>query len=1375
LKLLLRESTSHAWEDRLDACKDLARHVSNPSAPTFSNRDAALFGKCCARQLNDKRPKVLAAFADLVRACMARTELQAEVAIPALPALLLHSVSSKRSFKLPAKQALSAISLVLALETNGAVADKLMHVFSSSRSSPKLRTVVLKMFLGAFKNSEASMASPSAALSSHFVTTLETVMLRALTDKSNDVRTAARLLFSRFVEHCPVRGAALFHSSKMKLAIQKQLRRACPEAVEACVSLTYMGENHPGSDVAEADETAPVVADARTETETVVVAKTNIVKETASLDVDPTATVTTTTVTTTTTTTTTVRTPPRKTKERGEDLPAEGTRLASLLQWKARSEKQKKYQARDTSSPMKKTHQETCGDTKFSLAERRRKQMMSPTMRKYLPAQQKKDDAASEAAVTAAAAAALAAATAAKKAVPRSVARLKPRIMNPLSPISSVVNTLASPAAATAAAGIAARKVEMTSQATKAMGVRRRKTFFLTPSTAAVKEEERFLQLRKRTLSKLAAFLARPKPNMNAAHDHDGDKENTSKSALVLTPLFDLHGLVFVPPTPTEVSPAGAASEGGDASISFSRKTAEADSEHGAASNVGSTMNGEVVKNFAKATAARDVDNRRENVRVRARRALKERLNASLLRENVLGKMDDFLNTRRKARLTAGQNAAVAAKISKTKLLRAGVLGKFESFLSQRRVARRARAAEAEAAEALRIEVVSKFESFIAQRRAARQGQVANDSRKREQGTPTCEPTTPTVHTAKLKLVRLATPSRPPTPTVAAATTKRVAQKPIRKRCLREQVTGIVHSTVPGTEDDVVIKTRSLSHRRLMAVGVATMAVTAVAALRGMSRARLLEQNLGSSTETSEQAVESLQAEADSNALITPTLHQSFPPSHDPGSCFPVATSEKSMFEGRQLCFVEDLMEFVYWVPTPTLPEDIPSTDRATSAEETTLVKTDSLVEDSDSLEDGDGGGFEETLSDARIVPTVEAARTVEPVVVSREICPMVYASYDFEAYTTAYAKAFAELEDSSEKLAAAEMPMPAVTPEESNSEGTCYPSYNFEAHAGSSTERTVVATSSSILSAPEVPTVISTDGMCYTPFDFEAHAAAASLRNGAFSAKHQSTTRDGGGEDHLLFPASEIFAGMAALAATARVLASFLSSLGWTKTVNDASFSTPPSAQTDPSQDYHYSDSSGFEDNADSESSFSPSSTAANNDSYSFAEDMVAGGVASGDSAHGGPTFWIGAPTTPTRGRSERGTAATPEMILENAASVQVPTPDTGSRGANARGTPILGSFTGLEIRRTRHGMTRVTPVRRSRRVKKCAHSVPQGSASETVSSSAGGLVIEQHIAAAIVQSVVKGQVGLGEAVEVEQAEPEEQAEPRQPLRRSRRIAGRS
>ena len=76
LKLLLRESTSHAWEDRLDACKDLARHVSNPSAPTFSNRDAALFGKCCARQLNDKRPKVLAAFADLVRACMARTELQ---------------------------------------------------------------------------------------------------------------------------------------------------------------------------------------------------------------------------------------------------------------------------------------------------------------------------------------------------------------------------------------------------------------------------------------------------------------------------------------------------------------------------------------------------------------------------------------------------------------------------------------------------------------------------------------------------------------------------------------------------------------------------------------------------------------------------------------------------------------------------------------------------------------------------------------------------------------------------------------------------------------------------------------------------------------------------------------------------------------------------------------------------------------------------------------------------------------------------------------------------------------------------------------------------------------------------------------------------
>ena len=344
-KLLLRESTSHGWEDRLDACEALARRFGDPSAPRFSGHDAALLGKCCARQLNDKRPKVLAACAELVRVCMARAELQAAVAVPTLPALLVHSVSNKRSFKLPAKQALLAVASALALDTNCAVTDAVARVFASSRSSPKIRAVVLKMFLGACKKRGSSEALPA-----HFVATLETVLLRALTDKSNEVRTAGRLLFSRYVEHCPIKGAALFHGSKMKLATQKQLRRACPDAVEACVSLTYMGQNHPGSDSADPVEAPVGIADvkAATETETVVVAKTHIVKETASPAIDPTATVTTTTVTTTTTTTTTVRTPPRKGKSR--ELPTEGTRLASLLEWKARSENRKKYQALLSSS-----------------------------------------------------------------------------------------------------------------------------------------------------------------------------------------------------------------------------------------------------------------------------------------------------------------------------------------------------------------------------------------------------------------------------------------------------------------------------------------------------------------------------------------------------------------------------------------------------------------------------------------------------------------------------------------------------------------------------------------------------------------------------------------------------------------------------------------------------------------------------------------------------------------------------------------------------------------------------------------------------------------------------------------------------------------
>ena len=76
--------------------------------------------------------------------------------------------------------------------------------------------------------------------------------------------------------------------------------------------------------------------------------------------------------------------------------------------------------------------------------------------------------------------------------------------------------------------------------------------------------------------------------------------------------------------------------------------------------------------------------------------------------------------------------------------------------------------------------------------------------------------------------------------------------------------------------------------------------------------------------------------------------------------------------------------------------------------------------------------------------------------------------------------------------------------------------------------------------------------------------------------------------QSHFMNP-SDIFIGLIAVAFTARVAMSLLRSFGWTMTHKDNMFATPQKAQTDPSHDYHYSDSSGFEDNVDSESSYSP------------------------------------------------------------------------------------------------------------------------------------------------------------------------------------------
>ena len=118
------------------------------------------------------------------------------------------------------------------------------------------------------------------------------------------------------------------------------------------------------------------------------------------------------------------------------------------------------------------------------------------------------------------------------------------------------------------------------------------------------------------------------------------------------------------------------------------------------------------------------------------------------------------------------------------------------------------------------------------------------------------------------------------------------------------------------------------SHSYLMASGIMTVALTAIAAFRGINQADEQTQMQVQPTivDTRAQMIDPVQTEGKDD-FTTPTLYQSFPPSDDISSCFPVVTNKEYMLEDRQLCFVETSMEFVYWVPTPPNNVDNPEAE----------------------------------------------------------------------------------------------------------------------------------------------------------------------------------------------------------------------------------------------------------------------------------------------------------------------------------------------------------------------------------------------------------------------------------------------------------------
>ena len=138
----------------------------------------------------------------------------------------------------------------------------------------------------------------------------------------------------------------------------------------------------------------------------------------------------------------------------------------------------------------------------------------------------------------------------------------------------------------------------------------------MTPITAAAKEQEHFEQLRETTLSKLKKFLERPKQTTDVVREKK-EYENAPKTALVLTPLFDLHGS-FVPPTPNNTDVEVCSDP-----ISFSLEQTEG---------------------MAHQNAVKDSVVIEEEAVSRAKhRILQHQVNTSILRDGVLMKLKNFL------------------------------------------------------------------------------------------------------------------------------------------------------------------------------------------------------------------------------------------------------------------------------------------------------------------------------------------------------------------------------------------------------------------------------------------------------------------------------------------------------------------------------------------------------------------------------------------------------------------------------------------------------------------------------------------------------------------------------------------------------------
>ena len=1220
-QLLLRDSHRN-WEDRLHACQSLTRYLSNPDAKC-SNQDAVLLGKCCLHQLSDKRPKIVAAAVDLTRVCMSHIQLVNEVVVKTLPSLLAFSVSSKTSFSAPAKEALFDIASLLTLSSNDAMMKTMKNVFVSSQN-PKIRSQILKMFMNTLKESASCLPT------GHYTPLIDGVIIHSLLDKSIDVRTEGRLLFSLYVKHCPTQGAALFHSSKMKLSLQKQLRRVCPQAVEACMSITYMGQDHithskiwdTGREKNKADTKSHTIGGFENRTKENTVANNQDAKIV-------------TTITTVTTTTTTVTTPPRQGSKARTQISGErdeiqvGSRLKSLLEWKTRSDNEKKYKRLLKSPNLKSQRTEYLQKS----VERRRMQMMSPTMRRYLPAHKRK----------------VAASKTSLKEKLKSKGSLKKRKrMDPLSPITSVINSLATPKHGSNETSLdKQQRQENTEFESLRSNTLKKFTAFL--KERAEKRESRHVQDQRanmkknnlpdfyeNTLSKLELFFTRPKPKPNMRRIPDKSLESCHKASAVLTPLFDLHGLVLEPPTPTKNS-------------TFNMIQSSLENEPSTSALVPLHHLNIIPRSHTQ-----------DGIQV-----LKQEINSAILKEDVLAKLGAFLKFRK--------------QVKDTKQKEDERLG-------------------------TDMNVIAKLQSFLVEMKEKRK------QKKHECNRMQCKIICNNIKRTASSL----TPVRPPTPRVAAAALKiqlkkrRMLQKHNKKHSSIKDIPIFETIKKINAVDHFRGKSGILKSKFMLWKPIFVVALTVV--LAAFASYQMVSTSMHFRVEKGEARGEHDVASMKENDLDdTKTIFQPSPPANY-GNCFPVITTEEYVQEQRQLCYIEESFEFVYWIPTPLVSTDA---DEKFPQEE---VERDSL-----NRED-----VEPWTSDAE-------KNDIDMKLISPELSPEVNREVNSEP--------------NSDEL-------PVITAEPI-----------IEIEVGRNDVKTGVDN-----------LIYHENDICSLAHDFNAHPGE-SRANGI----GQNTTANYQSHNSMM-PA---FANIASFPLATIILFSailvnrfflFMSPLfSWSSMVTRGhalqKFTTPQGKQTDPTHEYSYSDSGAYEESDfNSESSFSPSSSAAHNDANMFVDRPALDGIGQAiPLSSTGPSIWV---DLPMGSDSLEGTAEGYGI-----ANSEIQT--------NASAETNLGSFTGLEVRKTRKGTTKVTPVRRSRRVKKRTP-LPR-SAARAVESNRNGLVIEHHIARAIAQSVAEGQINFNQTIPENHATTEEgvhtestegngaeegQGQPK--LRRSRRIARR-